>query len=37
MRMVLASMAEGFQLPFLVTAVEVIATTKALQFANDPG
>ena len=28
-------MAETFPLPFLVTAMEVIATTKALLFAND--
>nr|POE59807.1 hypothetical protein CFP56_74445 [Quercus suber] len=30
-----ASMAKMFPLPILVTAVEVIATTKALYFAND--
>lgn len=34
---VVASMAESFQLPFLVTAVEVIAAKKALQFAKDLG
>ena len=32
-----ASMAESFQLPFSITAVEVIATKKALQFAFDLG
>lgn len=34
---VVASMAESFQLPFSVTAVEVIAAKKALQFAKDLG
>ena len=32
---VVASMAESFQLPFSVIAVEVIAAKKALQFAKD--
>ena len=32
-----ASMAETFPLPFLVTVVEVIVATKALRFANDLG
>ena len=34
---VVASMAETFPLPFSVIAVEVIAATKALRFANDLG
>ena len=34
---VVASMAEAFPLPFSVTAVEVIAASKALRLANDLG
>ncbi|XP_065636438.1 uncharacterized protein LOC136070424 [Quercus suber] len=34
---VMASMAESFQLPLSITAVEVIAAKKALQFAIDLG
>ena len=34
---VMAFMAENFQVPFSITAVEVIAAKKALQFAFDLG